>query len=62
MFKKWWLLQHVSGGDWFPARVTTLLGIPFYDSLAYRVQGPYPDLSKALDRLVEVFLEDTDEV
>jgi hypothetical protein len=43
---KWWALQHVRGGDWFPQRVLTLFGIPLATQM-YRARGPYPSHTAA---------------
>ena len=28
MFKKWWAIQHINGGDWIPFHAVTLFGKP----------------------------------
>lgn len=46
MLRKWWALQHVRGGDWFPQRVLTLFGVPLATML-FRARGPYPSRTSA---------------
>lgn len=54
MFKKWWLLQHVNGTEWFPIRVTTLLGYPLC-TMFYRACGPFKTEQDALEELKVIY-------
>lgn len=40
MFKKWWCIKHISGGDWFPIKVITLFGYPLVTRF-YKACGPF---------------------
>ncbi len=58
MFKKWWLVRVVGGTCmWYPARLTTIFGIPL-STMFFEVKGPYPDLTTLLNALVDITKEE----
>lgn len=54
MFRKWWLIQHISWEDgmWVPSRVPTLFGMPMCTRF-YRAWGPFKDQCDAIQALYE---------